>query len=206
MKKFLLPILFASYLNANSQVYTAGTMFSVYYDINPDTLLNYTVYPYTNKSFGFNLFGSASDDLEITAEGATSPGGTSAYFSIRSLNQNVYIRFGRLDSVYIPAYNFWDVTKIARPLNAGDQINTPAAIWDTTLLYLTDHSGYGGGNKNVNDWIGDDKYVGLKYQNGNTVTYGWIRVQCVSKDSCYIKDYSYSSAQNRTGKILQMQG
>jgi len=194
MKKLLLPFLFAFCLNVNSQVYNAGTMFSAYYDINPDTLLNYTLFPYTHESFGLNLYDDSSDDIRITADGAVSSGGTSAYISVISLNPNVYIRFGRWDSVYIPAYNFWDVTKVAKPLNAGDQINAAGAIWDTSLFYLTDHSGWGGGNKNVNDWIGSDKYIGLKYQNGSVIKYGWIRVRCKSKDSCYVKDYSYTPA------------
>ncbi|MGZ4054858.1 MAG: T9SS type A sorting domain-containing protein [Bacteroidia bacterium] len=202
MKKILLPLLLLSCLKANSQVYTAGTMYSAYTDITPDTLLYYTVYPYTNKSIGFNLFDDPSDDFKIIASGSVSPGGTIASINLLSTNPHVSFRFGRMDSVYIPAYSFWGITKVAKPLNAGDQINPPSATWDT-LLYLTDHTGYGGGNKNVNDWVGGDKYIGFKYDNGSTLTYGWMRVQCISKDSCYIKDYSYVPASLEIPNIEQ---
>ena len=193
MKKILLPLLLASCLNVYSQVYNAGTMFPVYYDINPDTLLNYTLVPYTNETYDLDLFAPASNDIELKAFGAASSGGSGAYISATSLNPNVYIRFGRLDSVYVTGSSNWDVTKVAAPLNMGDPINPGNAVWDNGTLYLTDHSGHSGGNKNVNDWIGGDKYLGLKYQNGSTITYGWIRVRCKTEDSCYVKDFSYST-------------
>ncbi|MCW3071975.1 MAG: hypothetical protein JWO44_1865 [Bacteroidetes bacterium] len=188
MKKYLLTTaLIGLCLSASSQ--NAGTVFPVYVDISPDTLINYTLVPYSNETYGINLFGDASDDIEIKANGAVSSGGTAGYINVRPLNPDVLIRFGRLDSVYVPAYSLWYVTKVAKPLNAGDPIDPPGAMWDT-MQYITDHSGYGGGNKNVNDWIGGDKYIGLKYQNGSTTAYGWIRVQCPVEDSCYVKDYS----------------
>jgi hypothetical protein len=98
----------------------------------------------------------------------------------------------------VPADSNWDVTKVAKPLNAGDPINPMNAAWDATTLYLTDHSGHGGGNKNVNDFVGGTKYVGLKYQNGSNTSYGWIRVQCMSEDSCLIKDLSFTTSSGPT--------
>jgi hypothetical protein len=190
MKKLLLILSFLGvYFHAESQ-YTAGTMYPDYYDISPDTLLNYVIFPYTNESLFFDLFDDAATDIEIRANGAVSSGGTSAYINVIPLNPNLFVRWGRYDSVYIPAYNYWDVSNIAKPLAAGDLINAPGAIWSDSMAYITDHSGWGGGNKNVNDWIGGDRYIGLKYQNGSSVAYGWIRVECVSEDSCYVKDYS----------------
>jgi hypothetical protein len=195
MKKLLLPILLGSYFNVNSQVYNAGTNFSMYQDIIPDTLLNYS-FPYSNETYGIKLFGNSSNDIELTAHGAASSGGSDAYIRVTSLNPNVYILFGRLDSVQFmsPPYN-WDVTKVAKPLNQNDPINTVGAIWNDSILYLTDHSGHSGGNKNVNDWIGGNKYLGIKYQNGSIIKYGWIRLQCTTEDSCYVKDFSYSTTQ-----------
>jgi hypothetical protein len=195
MKKLiLLLLLMISCLHLKSQVVTAGTLLPMYVDISPDSLLNYTVTPYTNETFSVNIFGDASPDLEFTAHGAVSSGGGDAYIRVVSLNPDVYIRFGRLDSVYAPGSSSWNVTKVALPLNNGEQVNAPSAIWDNTMLYFTDHSGHDGGNKNVNDWIGTDKFLGLKYQNGASASYGWFRVQCVSEDSCYLKDYSAAGA------------
>ena len=195
MKKLLLPILLGSYFNVNSQVYNAGTAFSVYNDINPDTLINYS-FPYTNETYGISVFGNSSNDIELTAHGAASSGGSDAYIKVTSLNPNVYVLFGRWDSVqYMSAPYNWNVTKVAKPLNQNDPINTNGAIWKNDTLYLTDHSGHSGGNKNVNDWIGGNKYLGIKYQNGSIIKYGWIRLQCTAEDSCYVKDFSYSTTQ-----------
>ena len=193
MKKYLFLILFISWFrNVNAQLYYTGTMFENYYDVTPDMLLNYVVSPYTNETFGLNLFDDSSDDVLFTAHGSVSSSGSSAYMSITSVNSNVYIMFERLDSVYIPSNSNWNVTKIATPLIVTEPIDAQDAIWDNGLLYLTDHSAQGGAIKDVNDFVGTDKYIGIKYENGNSISYGWIRLKCPGPDSCYVKDFSNS--------------
>jgi type IX secretion system substrate protein len=195
MKKLLLFFITAtSYYAASAQSLTAGTMFPFYADITPDKLLTYTVTPYTHQTYAVNVFGDSLNDLEFTAHGAVSSGGSGAYINVTPLDTNVYISFGRWDSVFVPATSNWNITKVAKPLNAGEQLNTPGTIWDNSILYLTDHSGSGGGNKDVNDWIGGDKYLALKYQIGVSTWFGWIRLRCVSEDSCYVKDLSSTVA------------
>jgi hypothetical protein len=192
MKKLLLfAFLLGSFKVLKSQ--SAGTPLSGYTDINPDTLLNYVATPFTNETYSVNMVGDATMDVGFTARGAVSSGGSSAYINITSLNPNVYIAFGRWDSVFVPGSSSWNVTKVAKPLSMGDQLTAGNISWDNSVLYLTDHSGSGGGNKNVNDWIGGDKYIGVKYMNGSAATYGWIRVSCISEDSCYVKDFSAGS-------------
>lgn len=192
MKKIflLLPLTFS--LNSFSQTYNAGTVFTVYQDINPDTLLNYAFLPVSSEKYGVDLFDDSLPDIEFKAYGAAASGGTAAFINVTVLNTNVFLRFGRWDSVYITSSSYWQVTKVAKPLNAGDPINPNNAVWDNTMLYLTDHSGQPGGVKDVNDWIGGDKYLGVKYDNGSTVDYGWVRVQCITKDTCFVKDLSHS--------------
>jgi hypothetical protein len=192
MKKTLLLILTGIYFNVHSQLYNAGTLFEVYYDVNPDTLLNYNVTPYTNETFGLNLFGEPSDDIQFTARGAVSSSGSSAYISVTSFNPNLYLLFGRWDSVFVVGTSTWDVTKIAKPLLVTEPIDAPDAIWETGTLYLTDHSGHSGGNKTVNDFVGLEKFIGIKYENNGSFSYGWIRVKCPGEDSCFVKDLSYS--------------
>lgn len=192
-KQLLIAAALGLFSIAKSQVYTAGSVLSVYNDINPDKLLNYSVTPYTHNTYSIDIFGGTQYDVEMVAHGAISSGGSGAYISISSLDPNVFISLGRLDSTWVPATSTWWVTKIARPLNTGDAINSGTAVWDNTQLYLTDQSGSGGGNKNVTDWIGGDKYIGLKYQNGSVTDYAWIRVQCTSQTDCYIKDFSTTS-------------
>lgn len=186
-------MLIRSFLPAISQTNKAGELLSIYQDVDPDTLLNYTVTPYTNETYGLSFYTDLVNNLEFTARGAVSSGGSSAYISVRSLDPHLFLAFGRMDSVYVPATTSWNVTKIARPFTMGEALDDTNISWDTTQLYLTDHSGSGGGNKDVNDWIGTEKYIGLKYMDLNDTTYGWIRVECVSEDSCYIKDFSYSA-------------
>jgi hypothetical protein len=193
MRNLLFSVLLICSVKAQSQVYTAGTMLPGYHDINPDTLMTYQVVPYTHNIYAINIFGSPAHDIEFIAHGAVSSGGSAAYISVTSLNPNVYISFGRWDSVLVLADSTWNVTKVAKPLSAGNIVNAAGAVWDSTTLYLTDHSGSGGGNKDVNDWIGGDKYLGLKFQNGSSTDYGWLRVECISEDSCYVKDYSFST-------------
>jgi hypothetical protein len=193
MKNFLLTLFCLSfYFNVTSQVYIAGFMFPDYNDVDPDTLLNYVVAPYTNETYSANVFGISDDDIEITAHGAVSSGGSDAYIKITSINPNIYISQGRLDSVFVAGNSTWNITKIARVIGTGETINALDAVWDNTELYLTDHSGHNGGNKNVNDWIGGEKFIGLRYMAGNDLAYGWIRVECPHEDSCYVKDYSFS--------------
>jgi hypothetical protein len=202
MKKLLLVCILVSFLNTKGQVYNAGTSLNSYVDIMPDTLLNYVVAPYTHETFSVDLFGSTANDIELIAHGAVSSGGSAAYLSVTTLDPNVSVSFLRLDSVYSPGNMNWNVTKIAKPLNNGDQINHPSAIWESGQLYFTDHSGSGGGNKNVNDWIAaSDKFIGLKYQSGTTTQYGWVRLMVTTEDSMYVKDYSASAPFSGIGEM-----
>jgi hypothetical protein len=190
MKKFLLfSLAYCLFQNVNSQVYNAGSMLANYSDVNPDVLLHYVYFPYTHQVYDLKIFGS-SNDIEFVADGSSSPGGSSAYINIKSLNPDVFISLGRLDSVFDSTSHSWLITKIVEPLNAGEPINASGRVWDNSMLYISDHSASFGWTKDVNDWIGSDKYVGLKYDKGNAVAYAWIRLGCVSKDSCYVKEFS----------------
>lgn len=193
MKNYLLLIILGFCIKSTfGQMYYAGTTYQSYEDFSPDTLLNYVVTPYTNETLGFDLFDDSSNDLIITAHGSVSGGDTSAYIKITSTNFNVSILFGRWDSVYVLGNASWNVTKIAKPLIVTEPIDAPDAIWDNTTLYLTDQSVKDGTQKNVIDWVGTDEYLGIKYENNNSISYGWIRLKCPGEDSCYVKDLSFS--------------
>ena len=188
-KTFLFSLAYCLFQTANCQVYNAGTTLTNYTDLNPDTFLHYTYNPFSHQVADFKIFGN-SPDIEFVADGSSSPGGSSAYISIRSLNAFVFISLRRLDSVFDNTSQSWLITKVARPLNAGDPINTSGKVWDNSMLYISDHSASFGWTKDVNDWIGGDKYIGLKYDDGSAIAYGWIRLSCQTKDSCYVKDLS----------------
>ncbi|MCW3075644.1 MAG: hypothetical protein JWO32_253 [Bacteroidetes bacterium] len=186
MKKLIFSAFILSFFKISSQSYTAGTQYPGYVNIT-DTLLNYKTSPFTQETYSIDVFGSVATDIEFMARGSVSSGGSQAFIRVTSLNPNVYISLGRIDSVFVPASSNYNVTNIAKPLNAGNVINSAGAVWDNTTLYLTDHSGSGGGNKNVNDFVGGDKYIGLKFVSPGANSYGWIRVSCISQDSCTLK-------------------
>jgi hypothetical protein len=188
MKKFfLIALVFC--LRAHAQFYNAGSTLSNYMDISPDTLMHYVYFPYTTQVYHLNVFGNAT--LEFVAKGSSSSGGSIALINVKPLDPNLFISFSRLDSVYDSTSTSWLVTKVAKPLLQGQPVNDPGAVWDNTLQYITDNSASFGWTKSVNDWVGGDKFLGLKYQNGNNTAYGWVRLQCVDEDSCFIKSYSY---------------
>jgi hypothetical protein len=190
MKKFLLFSLAAFFSNAaHAQVFQAGIALANYTDIIPDQLMRYVFNPFTHQVYDLKVFGN-SPDIQFTSHGSSSPGGSIAYISIRVLNPDVYIRFGRLDSTYDSTSSSWLITKVAKPLGVGEVINAPGAVWEDSMLYITDHSASFGWSKNVNDWIGGERFVGLKYSNGSVLAYAWVRLQCIDKDSCYVKDFS----------------
>lgn len=193
MKKILLLSLFSLCAGMSGQVYNAGIPYANYTDVNPDQLMWYQAAPYTNNTYNVSLFVNPND-VQFTAHGAVSSGGSDAYINVMPMDPNVSIAFGRWDSVYAIGGGNWVVTKVARIFNMGEQINASGIVWDNGVQYLTDHSGHSGGNKNVNDWIGGDKFLAAKYQNGSTVEYGWIRVNCITEDSCYLKEYSSTAA------------
>lgn len=194
MKIVLAVFLLIVSFNSHSQVYNAGYMLPAYFDVNPDTLINYgpcSSSISTTESYYFDVNGDSQNDFQIKALCAIGLGGSNRYITITSLNPGSYIRFGRLDSVYDGGTAWWWVTKISQPLQYGDSINSTISKWDSTGLYFTDNSSTLGTFKYVTDWVDTtDKYIGIKYQDTTDTIYGWIRVNCPYLNNCYIKDYS----------------
>jgi len=192
MKVFSILLVFLLFFlaNGNAQSYYAGTILNGYYDVNPDTSLEYQ-YPYKDERFNINMFGTSGDELRIQAFCSAGLGGGSFFISVKPLIPNLYLTFGRWDSLYHNFYNYWMSAKIAKPLNLGDSLNKSTFKWDTTSMYITNGSGLAGTYFNVTDWLGaTDKYIGLKYHTGTTIEYGWIRLNCLNGAKCYVKDYS----------------
>jgi hypothetical protein len=207
MKKLLFFIGTTIALSQNAQVVTAGSTLANYYDVTPDSLLWYRSYPSVFFTYSINVFNSAGYEYMFKSVGSVSSGGSQAYIRIESLRPDMYMLQGRIDSVWCPGCGMggqWNYRKVAKPLLAGDTINSPTAVWDNTYLYLTEHSGYQGANWNINDFVGGDKYIGLQFRElGNYGTddrYGWVWVNCISEDSCYVKGYA---SQARTTGIAE---
>jgi|GEM_PF-1924320 hypothetical protein len=194
MKSILGAFLFFICFNAYSQIDYAGHNLSVYVDINPDTLINaYCTASWTNstESYYLDVNGDSQNDFQIKAYCNIGSVASSSLITITSLNSSSYIRLGRIDSVYNAYYTWWWVDIVAQPLLYGDSINSLAAKWDNSNLYLIDNSYMTGCSHIVNDWKSStDKYIGIKYQNTTDTIYGWIRVNCPNSSNCYVRDYS----------------
>lgn len=182
---------------SHAQIYKAGDVFSGYVDITPDTLINYVFPPSSsNESYYFNINNDSIDDFIINARALNSNGQGNDYIIVKSLNPNLYIRSGRIDSVLL-TNGFWWISNVAKPLIYGDTINSLNAIWDSTSLFLTENSFFASGQKNLLDWAtGTDLFVGLKYQNTADTIYSWVRVNIPYTSNfikkCFVKDYSTS--------------
>ncbi|MBK7669095.1 MAG: T9SS type A sorting domain-containing protein [Sphingobacteriaceae bacterium] len=200
MKKIIFIFILLPFLG-KAQVYQAGTVFSYYYDVTPDSVINYRPPSslYSLERFYFDANSDMINDFEMRAYSSNAGAMGSDFIEIKSLSGSSYIRFGRLDSVYHSYQTqFWWVTKVAEPLNSGDTLNNTNAVWDTVSMSLTDDSYNFGADKNVYDWLGpNDKYIGLKYQNSIDTIYGWIRVNCPNLGAynyeCKLRDFSFQS-------------
>ncbi|MBA4242018.1 MAG: hypothetical protein C0448_14940 [Sphingobacteriaceae bacterium] len=187
-------LLFLSF-SSKAQVYKAGDVFTGYADITPDTLINYVFPPYSSsESYYFNINNDSIDDFIINARALNANGQGNDYIIVKSLNPNLCIRSGRIDSVLL-TNGFWWISNVAKPLIYGDTINSLNAIWDSTSLFLTENSFFASAHKNLLDWAtGSDLFIGFRYQTTMDTIYGWVRVNIPYANNfvknCYIKDYS----------------
>jgi hypothetical protein len=176
---------------ANAQVYKAGTIYSNYYDIAPDTLLNYSLAGshVDDESYYIDVNGDLISDLRLRALAVGGPWIAWGYIRIIALNSNVLIRLGRLDATG---------NNVALPLGINDSINSKVAIWDTTLMMISLRNQNMSGTFQILDWYtNNDQYIGIKYQAPSDTIFGWIRVDTYQPSSysanCFIKDYSFQS-------------
>jgi hypothetical protein len=191
-------LLFLSF-SSKAQVYKAGDVFTGYVDITPDTLINYVFPPYSSsESYYFNINNDSIDDFVINARAINANGQGNDYIIVKSLNPNLYIRAGRIDSLLTYDSLYWVVSKVAKPLMYGDTIDAFDSKWDSTFLFLTENSfryGLSGYRTNILDWAtGTDLFIGVKYQTTMDTIYGWVRVNIPFANNfvknCYVKDYS----------------
>lgn len=179
-------------LSSFGQVYLAGQNLSRYVDIIPDTLINYScVTHYSTESYQIDLNGDLQNDFEITAVCSVSPGYSSQFISVSSLNIESYISAGRIDSSYNTYGAYWMTAPMAQPLQYNDSINSINSKWGTAL-YLSKSYSTTGSSLSAYDWYSPtDQYIGVKFQNAADTIYGWIRVNCYA--GCNLKDFSAGS-------------
>ncbi len=169
----------------------AGHELTLYTDIIPDTLIN----GICHSSAYYETY-SIDNSLEIKSFCSTSPGGTDEYTYITPLQPNVYIRSGRIDSVYNNFGAYWMIACVAKPLYYGDTINSSDAEWKSITQYLVKVYSASGSSQSITDWADtSDKYIGINYQTTTGNIYGWIRLNW--SNGALVKDYSFET--NQTG-------
>ncbi len=180
----------------NAQIAYAGINYPYYFDIVPDTLLNYHYAGPSHlddESYYIDINNDSQNDLRINARAVSSPGGGNGYTSVLSLNTKTFKRFGRFDATVNK--------KIALPLLTGDSINSLNSIWDSTALMLTYDNVSMSVYTGISDWYStNDLFIGIKYEDNIDTLIGWIRVNCKKTSpnvECLVKDYSF--LKNSTG-------
>lgn len=191
---FTLLILLTVSLASSAQI-TAGQQLNESANIFPDTLINGVCYSNAStESYYIDINEDLQNDFRLQSYCGQSPSHTSKYVSISSLNADAYIRYERTDSAYHDFQSYWLTAKATTAHMYGDTINHPLSIWDSTTLYLYSHFSSFGSGLSFSDFIStSDLYIGIKYQTGTDIGFGWIRVNCPNTNGCYIKDYSFGS-------------
>lgn len=195
--KILLILVILIAVNANlakAQAIFAGDMAGGYFDINPDKNLYYpTAQSYTDN-LSLDMVGNYLMDIRFNLNMANYGGGSVSNISLESLNSTTSILLGRTDTTH--QQNGQNVlSDIIKPLFLGDSLNPANGVWKNGSLDLLRYDWFNTGNGLyiviINDWAGlGDRYIAVRNISGNDTLFGWVRVNCVSSTSCFVKDYS----------------
>lgn len=178
---------------ANAQVYTAGTVYPYYYDINPDSVLIYWVGSshINNESYYIDINQDSQYDLRIKCSASSGVYFGAGSISVLSLNQKTLKRLKNDPTAGI---------KIAHPLSINDSINSLNTVWDSTELFISydSHPVMAPPISVYSDWCtSNDLFIGVKFVDLSDTIFGWIRVNCFrssnSGATCIVKDYSFQS-------------
>lgn len=183
---------------SKAQFSIAGIHGNIYTDIVPDTLLNP---PSSNiiysESFDIDINQDGIMDIRIQCQTGHSPGHGGENTSLSALDSTTTFSFLRVDSTtYSPGCGgpgTMAVGTILNPFISGDTIKSGIYV---SSGYL-DNLNYAVGCYTYSDdlWIKNyDQYIGLKYNDGSTIQYGWIRVLVSGFAQVLVKDFSLGTS------------
>jgi hypothetical protein len=192
-KHFIYILLsFIVHKSINAQVYSAGTIYPYYYDITPDTLLNFNIAGshIDDENYYIDVNGDLISDLRLRAYALGGIALGWGYIRVIALNPNISFRWKRYD---VPTGK-----NVALPLNINDSINAKVAVWDTTQLMIAHVNKNMSGTFRILDWDTiNDLYIGVKYESLSDTIFGWVRVNTYQPDlfnyRCLLKDFSFQS-------------
>ncbi|MEZ4978158.1 MAG: hypothetical protein R2772_02575 [Chitinophagales bacterium] len=171
-------------------------------DLNPDIVLNPGSNNFLSSSIDFNNDGVVDVVVETGNYTYTYYGQTSsnAYANIFSNSGGEVLGNVESETIFGYTYSFDVVT----PLASGSSIGVSQVTWMQDA-YLGFKGTYGGANYSVGQFIGADRYVGVRFQFAGNTHYAWLQL-ALSADCkvLTVKAYAYNSIPNtpiEAGKI-----
>jgi len=154
-----------------------------YYDYKPDIVLQ------DNATLNFNFDKDSVLDFSLRALYFSALGGNERSLLFIPQNGNKTI-LGRVDSVN--GYKGYRYNNVAAIQYYGDTINSGLSFI-TDPAYLALNSFYEGYSFDISDWFGNEKkYLAFEMPMGDTLVYGWIRVEVTGYNSITVYDYAFS--------------
>ncbi len=182
-------------LNINGQYVIAGIHGSLYKDIAPDTLLNPSISIGSgihDMYYEIDINQDSIYDIQLHATGHTSSGAYNWWVEITSLDSQISLSLGSIDSSYITSSqcgNYWVTRPILKLYRNNDTI--------TNNMYVD--SGFLGYRNNITfchdvtsiEWINEgDAFFGYKFQTASDTLFGWVKINVTNYQTVLIKEFS----------------
>lgn len=152
----------------------------VYTDINPDTIVH------DSLTYSLDFDNNSQPELIFSTVVSSSSSSSPAHLAIVGVTGNPNNAI--LGSIYAANYPF------PFAMNNGDSISGTGTTWNAVpfnggIQYL----GVTYGSTTYGNWVGvNDKYLGVRFNIGSNVHYGWVRLSVsANSDTIIIKDYAY---------------
>ena len=175
---------FFIYKEAKSQYAIAGYHGNVFIDIAPDVYLPVPA-PSSGGSNFYNIDVNQDgvDDIQFKAASGHTAMDFTAYRQVYALNSNVSLAFSGKHSTGTCANNPILILSI---FNFGDTIKNDSFVTSGYLSYV--YTNYG--NCNSSGGVDTGRYIGIKYQSGITVSYGWVKLKSDTANGFLIREFS----------------
>ncbi|HWY38086.1 MAG TPA: T9SS type A sorting domain-containing protein [Bacteroidia bacterium] len=168
-------------ITVKAQYIIAGAHGTIYSNIMPaDTV--FTGPQGMDDFYYIDINQDGANDIKIGTSFPVSP----AYFVqetyVASLNSNTNFQKDPANSMNLNPYSY------------GDSVNNNLVFTNSGYLSYYYHSSPPtGGGTTVNDpgWVGQgDKFIGVKYTNGTSISLGWVKVNVDGNTKCIVKEFS----------------
>jgi hypothetical protein len=182
-------------LKAQSQFAIAGINAGIYVDIIPDTSLapiSYHNGGNDDEYYHLDINQNGIDDIKIHARFVVSPGASSQYVKIISLDTAIQFSYLKTDSAYFNSFcggpGWTPIGEILTPYMIGDTIKYNKYV-SSGYIRLSGSSPGCGMYYNDTTWKNSrDQYIGVMDSSSSGIQFGWIRVN--NYNSMIIKDFS----------------